>query len=558
MYLRVTRRKNRDGSAVTYYQLAHNVWDAETRQSRPQIMCSLGRADEVERSELVRLCESIARVCDVDVIDRLAEGQDRAAAEAGLPRGVEFVRARGLGVVQVVEALWERLGVGPRLRAIAKRAGCTVAYERALLAMVANRLCAPASKLGVWERWLETVHMPSCSSLKLAQMYEALDLLQAHQTEVEEAVFFETASLLNLDVEVVLFDTTTCSFAIDEVDAPEDGLRAYGHSKEGTWTPQVVVALAVTREGFPVRSWVFPGNTADVTIVKRVRDDLRGWKLSRILFVGDSGMNSEDNRIELARACGKYVLACRAASVKEVRDVVLGRPGRYQEIADDLRVKEVVVGDGEFRRRYVVCFNPQQAERERAHREQVVRELEDALAKHADLDTRRKWVAQLRASGRYGRYLTVDRSGRVHIDRPAVVDAARYDGKWVLLTNDDTLTAEEAARTYKGLLVIEQCFRTLKSTQIEMRPMFHWLPHRIEAHVKVCVLALLIERVAEHHCGRPWSRIRHDLVSLQVAEYETDSHRFFQAGRPSAQVAAIFNALEIAPVKRILAIDPIG
>lgn len=556
MYLRTTNRTNRDGSVVTYYQLAHNEWDPESRQTKAKILCGLGRSDEVERQVLVRLCESIARVCDVEVVDRRA-GLDRAASEAGLPADVEFVRAREVGVVHVVEALWERLGLGPRLRAIAQRGRHSVPLERALLAMVANRLGEPTSKLGVWERWLESVHLPSCASLKLAQMYEALDLLQAHQAEVEEAVFFETATLLNLDVEVVLFDTTSCSFAIDEADAPDEGLRAYGYSKEGTWTPQVVVALAVTREGFPVRSWVFPGNTADVAIVKRVRDDLRGWKLARILFVGDAGMNSEDNRMELARACGKYVLACRAASVKEVRDVVLGRPGRYSTIAEDLRVKEVVVGEGTLQRRYIVCHNPKQAQREQAHREQVVRELEEALAKHEDLDARRKWVAQLRASGRYGRYLAVNKNGTIRIDRAAVADAARYDGKWVLLTNDDSLTAEQAAHTYKGLLVIEQCFRSLKSTQIEMRPMYHWLPHRIEAHVKVCVLALLIQRVAEHTCGRPWTRIRHDLASLQVAEYTTPVHRFFQASAASAEVTAVLKALAIEPVKRIVAVESV-
>lgn len=557
MYLRVTRRKNSDGSVVEYYQLAHNVWNAETRQSKAQILCSLGRADQVQREDLVRLCESIARVCGVQVVDLAgAPSRDRPAAEEGLPADVDFVQARELGVVRVVEALWERLGIGPKLRQIEKRDGCRIPYERALLAMVANRLSEPMSKLGVWDRWLEQVHLPGCAELKLAQMYEALDLLHAHQAEVEEAVFFQTATLLNLDVEVVLFDTTSCSFAIDEAD--EDGLRAYGYSKEGTWTPQVVVALAVTREGFPVRSWVFPGNTTDVSVVQQVRQDLRGWKLSRVLFVGDAGMSSEDNRMELARACGRYVLACRAASIKEIRETVLGRPGRYKVVADNLQVKEVIVGHGELRRRYIVCYNPEQAERERKHREQVVVDLEEALAEHEDHNARRKWVAQLRASGRYGRYLTVDSKGNVRIDRAAITDAARYDGKWVLLTNDDTLSAEEVAGTYKGLLVIERCFQALKSTQIEMRPMYHWLPRRIEAHVKVCVLALLIERVAEHACQRPWSRIRLPLAALQVAEFRTPTHRFFQAGRPENEAVELLKLLEVEPPKRILAVESIG
>lgn len=163
----------------------------------------------------------------------------------------------------------------------------------------------PTSKLGVWERWLPTVHLPSCWGLQLDDMYAAMDLLHAHAVKLEEAVFFETANLFNLEVDLVFYDTTTASFSIDQADDDDEdapGLRKLGHSKEGSWTHQVVVALALTRDGLPVRSWVLPGNTSDVATVKQVREDLRGWKLGRSLFVADAGMNSEDNRAELARA----------------------------------------------------------------------------------------------------------------------------------------------------------------------------------------------------------------------------------------------------------------
>lgn len=107
----------------------------------------------------------------------------------------------------------------------------------------------------------------------------------------------------------------------------EDGLRRFGHAKEGFWAPQVVVALAVTPEVLPVKSWVLPGNTADVTTVEKVKADLRGWDLGRAIFVADSAMNSETNRDQLSRACGKYLLATRMASVSEVKDEVLTKRG---------------------------------------------------------------------------------------------------------------------------------------------------------------------------------------------------------------------------------------
>ena len=421
--------------------------------------------------------------------------------------------------------------------------------------MTANRLCDPDSKLGVWDRWLEKVYMPSCSTLKLYQMYEAMDLLHWNMAEVENAVFFHTANLFNLVVDVIFYDTTTASFSIDEEDEDTEtgpGFRKYGHSKDGTWSPQIVVALAVTREGLPVRSWVFPGNTSDVDTVKKVREDLRGWKLGRALFVADSGINSGTNRDELARACGKYLLATRMASVSEIKEDVLTKPGRFKTIAENLQAKEVVVGDGVLQRRYILCYNPREAERERKHREQVVKELEEELKSHPDHQATARWAIDLLASGRYKRYLAIDKQGRIRLDREAIQQASKHDGKWVLQTNDDTITVEDAAAGYKGLLVIERAFRTLKSTRIKMEPMYHWLPKRIEAHVKLCVFSLLIERVAELKCKQPWPQIRRSLSTLQATEFHTPKNQFFQRNEPTSELIRILKSLKIPMPKTIL------
>jgi len=559
MYLRTTQRKNKDGSIVRYLHLAHNVRDPSRGMSVPHNIHNFGRADRLDRDVLVRLCKSIARVCGVVVHDPVEAADTTEAREAGLPDGVKLITTVELGTVLVIEALWERLGIGGALRAAAEASGCKVPYERALLAMTANRLREPESKLGVWDRWLEKVNLPTCQGLKLAQMYEAMDLLHAHSATVEEQVFFETANLFNLEVDVVFYDTTTASFSIDDEDEDEDdeeALRKYGRPKEGGWAAQIVVALAVTRDGIPVRSWVFPGNTSDITTVKKVKADLKGWKLGRALFVADSGMNSEESRKELAKACGKYLMAARAGSVKEIRDEVLTRPGRFKVISDNLQAKEVVVGDGVRRRRYIVCYNPKQAERERKHREKAVEQLEEELGRHRDSKATAQWAIVLKASGRYGRYLRITKGGNIKIDRTAIREAARHDGKWVVQTNDDTVTAEDAAGGYKALLVIERCFRSLKRTQLKMTPMWHWAPRRIETHVKICVLALLIERVAERTLGLPWARIRRCLAGLQASYFETDSHAFVERNEPTPKHVSILKSLDISFPKKVLEISP--
>ena len=386
MYLRTTRRKNKDGSTVTYYQLAHNERHPDTRKPVARIIHSFGRADELDRDQLVRLCKSIARVCGVNVFDPINDSDNTQHNQPlGLSDDVKLIKTVALGCVLAIEALWERLGIGKELRDICKAKKIKVPYERALLAMVANRLCEPESKLGVWDRWLSKVYLPSCKSLKLEQMYEAMDLLYDHRQQIEKNIFFHTADLFNLKVDLIFYDTTTASFSIDyEDEDPDelgDGLRKFGKSKENTWSPQIVVALAVTREGLPVRCWVFPGNTTDSNTVQQVRSDLRGWSLGRALFVADAGINSEDNRQELGRACGKYLLACRMANVAEIKRDVLSKKGRYTVIRDNLQAKEVIIGDGEMRKRYILCFNPKEAERQRKHRAKVLEILDKGLAR---------------------------------------------------------------------------------------------------------------------------------------------------------------------------------
>ena len=556
MYLRTTKRKNKDGSVVEYYQLAHNKRHPVTRKPVAKIIHNFGRTDELDRAQLVRLCRSIARVCGLTVLDPLDEQHQALHAEVGLPGDLKIKNTVSFGCVLAIEALWERLGLKRTFSDIIKRKQLKVPYERALLAMTANRLCDPESKLGVWHRWLSKVYLPTCDGLKLKQMYEAMDLFYEHVSEIEENVFFQTANLFNLTVDLIFYDTTTAAFCIDQEDnAPEqDNLRKFGRGKEGTWGPQVVVALAVTREGIPVRCWVLPGNTTDVDTVQQVRADLRGWNLGRALFVADAGMNSQDNRKELARACGKYLLARRMSSVSEIKHDVLSKRGRYTVFKDNLHSKEVIVGDGERRNRYILCYNPKEAERQGKHRAQVIELLEQELNRHPDKTASAQWAIDLLASKRFKRYLSVTKANRIRIDRSKIRQAAKYDGKWVIETNDDTISLEDAASGYKGLMVIERCFRSLKKTQIKMTPMYHWVPRRIETHVRLCVLALLIERVAELCCNKPWRQIREALERLQVTKFENSSHRFLHRNELDPETSKILKSLKITTPKQVLEI----
>jgi hypothetical protein len=504
----------------------------------------------------------------VKSINRVLEDGDSAVATRSTSdiAEIDIERVFELGVVLAVRALWEELGIGPAIRACTERANLTAPHETALFVMAANRLDEPVSKLACAERWLpDTAWLPDAAGLGVDQCYRALDFLAVWSDEIERDVFLKTADLFSLDVDLIFYDTTTAYFEIDEPDETEQEfagrlyapLRRRGHSKEGRDNqPQVIIALAVTRDGMPVRSWVLPGDTADVATVARIKDDLRAWRLGRCLFVGDAGMYSADNLAALSRGLGRYILAVPMRKLKDVEIEVLTRPGRYKQVADNLQVKEVWVGDGERRKRYVLCLNPHEAERERQRRAQLLRELGAELALLDNrADDHPKAACALLASRRFGRYLSADGRGRPQLDPAKIKAVEKFDGKFVVISNDDTLSAEDIALGYKGGWIIESCFRRMKQTGLEVRPMFHWTPRRIEAHVKLCVLALQMQRAAEIRCQLSWARIAHALGTLKAVRYRCESRTIVQRTKIAAELSAMLKTLGISVPKQILAVE---
>jgi hypothetical protein len=553
MYLRETRQKRADGSLVTHLQLAESVWNPHKKRSEVRIVHTCGRAEDPKTAERLRnLARSILKRCDPhEIVQHSTQWR--------------LVDAWPYGPLYVLAALWQRLGLADILTDQLKGRKLDVPVERALFAMVANRACAPCSKLYCYEQWLrEDVRIEGTDTLALHHLYRAMDILEAQKEGIEQALYFRLADLLNFDVELIFYDTTSLHFESDEIDQGhgEDDLvegsmaagaktykapRKRGMAKNGrSDAPQIVIGLAVTRDGLPVRHWVFPGNTVDVSTVAQVKDDLRGWKLSRCVFVGDAGMVSQDNLRQLSASGGKYILCMPMRRGDEVTHEVLQRPGRYQQVADNLRVKEVVVGEGERRRRYVVCHNPDEEKRQRAHRHQVLNELEAELSSLHEVRGERhsKRVCQLRASRRYGRYLRLTKGGLLRIDAAKARLEAQLDGKFVVQSNDDRLSPADLALGYKQLQRVEEAWRTLKSG-LRLRPVYHWAVHRIHAHVALSVLALLLERIIEQTCGDTWRNIRAALEQIKLAQLLSPHGEVWQVTEPSPEASNHLKRLDI-------------
>jgi Transposase DDE domain len=564
VYLRETRRRNKDGTVVSYLQLAHNERHRVTGSPVAKVIHSFGRADQVDRAALARLVASISRL--------LEPGRAVAAAAAG---EVEVLDARRLGGAWVLGRLWERLEIGKAIwRVAAGRRVDGRAAERIIFALTAQRALEPASKLAA-ARWVaERVFIEGCPAFSDDAAYRAMDFLLDALEEIAAEIFYAVAHLLSLDVDIVFVDTTSTYWELevaaelaeaadrdggdDEGEVPgENGERRLGHSKDHRDDlPQVVIAMAVTRDGIPVRCWTFPGNEPDQKIIRKVKDDLGSWNLRRLVWVADRGFASAANRAYLARGGGRYIHAEKLRSTNAEAAAALARQGRYHQVAGNLRVKEVWVPGkdaGARAERFAVCHNPEQAGRDRLVRERLAAHLEglidgsDAWAK----SKRDELVGSLKDKPGLRRFLRRTRTGRLRIDRAAIRREARLDGKWLLRTNDETLTPEDLAAAYKQLIAVERGWKDMKGA-LRLRPVFHYREDRIRAHVQLCWLALLLIRVAENAAGDTWRNIRRELDRMHLVTLATADGQVAQRSVTTDGQQAILRALDLPEPPKFL------
>lgn len=484
MYLRTTQRRNTDGSVIRYLQVAHNRRVDGVTQA--EVLLNLGREDRLDADGLKRLVGSINRYLGE------ADGGDDVVEVAG--DALTVIESRPAGTAWLLDGLWRQLGVDTALAKVLGARRFTVDVERVLFAMVANRAIAPMSKLATAEWANHDVALPGVDVMDEDQAYRAMDLLVAAdaQAEVQEAVFFAVADLLNLEVDLLFFDTTSTYFERDTEEQGDDAFRRYGHSKDHRPDlPQIVIGLAVTREGIPVRVWCWPGNTNDQTVLPEVKDGLRGWRLGRVVTVVDRGFSSDANLDYLRRAGGHWIAGERMRDGSPDALEALARAGRYP------------------------------------------------LRDHKTL----------------GRYLRQNASGRLQIDRAKIRAEERLDGKYLLSTSDPDLSAEDVVLGYKNLLEAERGFRDLKST-LELRPVFHRLEGRIRAHVLLCWLALLLTRVAERRANMTWRRIAIELGRVHAVTLQGTAGTVIQTTPLSDAASGILGACQVDPPPRITHLHP--
>lgn len=353
------------------------------------------------------------------------------------------------------------------------------------------------------------------------------------------------------DLTLVFFDTTSIYF---EGNGGES-IGAFGHSKDHRPDlKQMVVGVIIDGHGRPVCCELWPGNTTDVETLTPVTERLRNrFGIRRICIVADRGMISKETIREIEGTKGiQYILGVRMRRQKEVKEEVLGRGGRYEEVhpkskdskaPSPLKVKEVMVND----RRSLICLNENQAKKDAMDREAIVASLKDKI--------RRSEKALVGNKG-YRKYLKLAGT-RFRIDEEKIKEEARYDGKWVLTTNTE-LPSREVALQYKQLWMVEQIFRSMK-TILSTRPIYHKCDETIRGHVFCSFLSLLLikelqGRMEQRGWQAEWADLMSDLEELKEIRIQTGNKEVLLRSELRGCAGKAFQAAGVAvpPTVRII------
>ena len=522
-----------------YLQIVENR--RENKKSVQHVIATVGRMDQMQaKGQIETLTRSLSRFSE-KVLLILSEKSDIHAEAKRIGPGLVFGR------------LWKELGIDAILHGLLADRKFTFDVERAVYLTVLHRLFPSGSDRSC-DKWHCDYLIQGVDDLSLHHLYRAMAFLGSEIEDqkdrtflprctkdiIEEELFHRHQDLFSA-LDIVFFDTTSLYFEGEGGDIGE-----LGHSKDQRPDlNQMIVGVVLDREGNPVASEMWPGNAADVTslfpVIQRIRSR---FPIDKLCIVADRGMISGDTAAYLEKEKISYILGARMRKVKEVRQDVLSRAGRYREVYPEgrsskdpspLKVKEVLVDD----RRYILCLNERQARKDAADRQSII----DALSEKIKSNPK-----SLVGNKGYRKYLSLDRD-TVSLNQEKVEEEKRFDGKWVLKTNT-ALTAEQVALKYKELWQVEQVFRDMKSV-LDTRPIFHQRDETIKGHVFCSFLALVLikqlyRRLEKAGHDFEWADIKQDLSALQEITIEDNGKKLAVRSECKGVCGKVFQAVGVA------------
>jgi transposase len=524
---------------------------------RQRILQPLGRKDLLSASGgLDRLLESIARHSEHSLIlSQVATGA---------------IACRRIGGPLLFSRQWEQTGCGAVIKMLLAGRGFEFNVERAIFATVLHRLFVSGSDRAC-DKWIGDYAVPGVDDLALHHLYRAMAWLgeeldaadggQAHATpfaprcvkdQIEEALFARRRDLFS-ELSVVFMDTTSLSFE----GAGGETLGQRGHSKDHRPDlMQLILCVVIDAEGRPICTEIMPGNTADVRVLLPTVDRLRHrFAIGRVCIVADRGMISAATIAGLEERGLEYILGARERTDRVVREVVLADDRAFTPLlVERANGAETQLFAKEVRhagRRYIVCRNEAEAEKDRADRQAIITGLEQQLQRGDKAlignSAYRRYLRRVALPGAKG---GKGKPGPAfEIDAGKLAEEARYDGIFVLRTNA-RITPLQAMLRYRELLAVETLFRKTKGV-LRTRPIYHSSDAAIRGHVFCSFLALVLQKELDSLCrGKgvivEWADLIRDLDRLQEATIEKDGKRIITRTQVAGQVGLVFQAAGVA------------
>jgi transposase len=511
-----------------------------------RVLCNIGRLDILqENGSLDSLLRSGLNFSDkLYVLDAQSKGE------------ITETRSRRIGPGLLLETIWRCLGMDQVIRDTMEKRRIRFSVERAVFLTVLHRLFCPGSDRAA-EKWKRDYKFSGCEDIGLHHLYRAMGWLgemlpreeqdeispfifRCTKDKIEEELFFRTRNLFT-DLQLVFFDTTSIYFE----GIGGDTIGQYGHSKDHRPDlHQIVVGVVLDGEGNPICTEILPGDITDVKILIPVAQRLqKRFGIEKVCIVADRGMISGEVLLELEKMHWQYILGARMRRNKEVsREVLLDEkryhvvrpPRRHSKEPSPLKVKEVKIEE----RRYIVCHNVEQAEKDRHDREAILASLQEAL---------KQGNKSLVGNKGYRRYLKSSDEAFT-IDEDKIREEVRYDGTWVLQTNTE-LPMDTVALKYMQLWMVEEIFRTMKST-LETRPIYHKRDETITGHVFCSFLALKVRSylqgcLEKRNWKLEWKDIIQDVNELCEMEVAQRGKRFTVRSETKGVAGKVFQAVGV-------------
>ena len=564
MYLKKVKVKD-----YVYLKFVETVWDKQTQKRSQKTVLNLGRLDVLIDNGLPSIVKNLANVVNQEMAENLDIKNDNSPMMVDL-QTVSEAENCCYGHI-IYRKLWNVYQFSDFFEHIKRNSKINFNLTESAYLMVINQLLRPCSKLKLHN---ENQRYFGVKEVELQHFYRTLDVLADEKQNIENYVFAKNKNLFNQNIDIVFYDVTTFYFESQKA----DDLKDFGFDKDNKINNvHVVMGLLIDRTGKPIGYELFKGNTYEGhTLLASLEKLRKRFNINTVIIVADKGLNSKANLLEIRNAGYHYIVSGRLKSMKtKVKEQVFRLDDyhsaqknefsffdcdddknkflhktldykneiRYKEKTTDKYYKKVILDE-----QLICTYSSKRATKDRKDRERLLEKALEIIDNNEKSKLENHKGHKKYVSKKYQNNEKCD-NYEIVLNQEKIIADEQYDGFYVIQSSNPNLTATEVIENYHYLYKIEESFRIMKST-MEVRPIKHWTPKRIEGHFAMCFIAFLLERELElrllnNKKVKAPMQIQTAINSLEFTKLTIESNEVFIKSKNTALASQIMNVLKI-------------